>query len=219
MFLYYSPNSTALEGKASCPSLVFCDENRNDLSSVCLFGWKGHKPFLDASHRDLKETSEPPPIAEQAGCFQGQKRLAVTRPSSSHVQVAWIGYCKISTIPTLRHWHELTGFQGLYEIYAHVLVHDDPWSPEREEFSTFLVSIIRTLCQGNKTLSQRDRLPFWDPKAREARLPILNPLLRDGQNAYGLHANANLFFELMLLKKFPEFLFRPVRLFSQGVRA
>ncbi|KAG8334030.1 hypothetical protein J6590_098523 [Homalodisca vitripennis] len=34
----------------------------------------------------LKVTSEPPPMAGQAGCFQGQDRSAVTYPSSSHAR-------------------------------------------------------------------------------------------------------------------------------------
>ncbi|KAG8260605.1 hypothetical protein J6590_093282 [Homalodisca vitripennis] len=41
---------------------------------------------LNLGTNGLKVTSEPPPMAGQAGCLQGQDRSAVTYPSSSHAR-------------------------------------------------------------------------------------------------------------------------------------
>ncbi|KAG8336593.1 hypothetical protein J6590_042114 [Homalodisca vitripennis] len=41
---------------------------------------------LNLGTNGLKVTSEPPPMAGQAGCLQGQDRSAVTHPSSSHAR-------------------------------------------------------------------------------------------------------------------------------------
>ncbi|KAG8303729.1 hypothetical protein J6590_002736 [Homalodisca vitripennis] len=48
----------------------------------------GKKPSLtlNLGTNGLKVTSEPPPMAGQAGCSQGQDRSAVTYPSSSHAR-------------------------------------------------------------------------------------------------------------------------------------
>ncbi|KAG8269021.1 response to oxidative stress [Homalodisca vitripennis] len=42
---------------------------------------------LNLGTNGLKATSEPPPMAGQAGCLQGQDRSAVTHPSSSHARL------------------------------------------------------------------------------------------------------------------------------------
>ncbi|KAG8316507.1 hypothetical protein J6590_049633 [Homalodisca vitripennis] len=49
---------------------------------------------LNLGTNGLKVTSEPPPMAGQAGCLQGQNRSAVTHPSSSHARsyLIWL-YC------------------------------------------------------------------------------------------------------------------------------
>ncbi|KAG8323284.1 hypothetical protein J6590_006289 [Homalodisca vitripennis] len=49
---------------------------------------------LNLGPNGLNVTSEPPPMAEQAGCLQGQDRLAVTYPSSSHARrcLIWLSY-------------------------------------------------------------------------------------------------------------------------------
>ncbi|KAG8316500.1 hypothetical protein J6590_049624 [Homalodisca vitripennis] len=41
---------------------------------------------LNLGTNGLMVTSEPPPMAGQAGCLQGQGRSAVTHPSSSHAR-------------------------------------------------------------------------------------------------------------------------------------
>ncbi|KAG8248346.1 hypothetical protein J6590_042967 [Homalodisca vitripennis] len=41
---------------------------------------------LNLGTNGLKVTSEPPPMAGQAGCLQGQDHSAVTYSSSSHAQ-------------------------------------------------------------------------------------------------------------------------------------
>ncbi|KAG8309403.1 hypothetical protein J6590_086886 [Homalodisca vitripennis] len=48
------------------------------------------KPFvtLNLGTNGLKVTSGPPPMAGQAGCLQGQDRLAVTHPSSRNARCA-----------------------------------------------------------------------------------------------------------------------------------
>ncbi|KAG8262272.1 hypothetical protein J6590_055478 [Homalodisca vitripennis] len=42
--------------------------------------------ILNLGTNGLKVTSEPPQMAGKAGCLQGQDRLAVTHPSSSHAR-------------------------------------------------------------------------------------------------------------------------------------
>ncbi|KAG8326272.1 hypothetical protein J6590_046541 [Homalodisca vitripennis] len=41
---------------------------------------------LNLETKSLKVTFEPPPMAEQAGCLQGQDRSAVTHPSNSQAR-------------------------------------------------------------------------------------------------------------------------------------
>ncbi|KAG8255236.1 hypothetical protein J6590_097418 [Homalodisca vitripennis] len=57
---------------------------------------------LNLGTNGLKVTSEPPPTVEQADCFQGQDRSAVTRPSSSHSRrcLIWLS-CNNSVSTTL----------------------------------------------------------------------------------------------------------------------
>ncbi|KAG8274353.1 hypothetical protein J6590_004379 [Homalodisca vitripennis] len=65
------------------------------------------KPSLTLSlgTNGLKVTSEPPPMAGQAGCLQGQDRSAVTIQAAATLDVAWSGYLAITVVPTtLRHW-------------------------------------------------------------------------------------------------------------------
>ncbi|KAG8293247.1 hypothetical protein J6590_023410 [Homalodisca vitripennis] len=47
---------------------------------------KAKKPSPTQPGDQQQVTSEPPPVAGQAGCQQGQDRLAVTHPSSSHAR-------------------------------------------------------------------------------------------------------------------------------------
>ncbi|KAG8302162.1 hypothetical protein J6590_036050 [Homalodisca vitripennis] len=50
--------------------------------------FRAKKPFLtlNLGANGLKVTSEPPPMAGQAGCLQGRDRSAVTHPSSGHAR-------------------------------------------------------------------------------------------------------------------------------------
>ncbi|KAG8284697.1 hypothetical protein J6590_097376, partial [Homalodisca vitripennis] len=57
----------------------------------------------------LKVTSEPPPMAGQAGCLQGQDRSAVTHPSSSHarrclIRLSCDNRCTCYTAPLAIEW-------------------------------------------------------------------------------------------------------------------
>ncbi|KAG8283791.1 hypothetical protein J6590_011163 [Homalodisca vitripennis] len=54
--------------------LILSDEVRAKMLSLT----------INLATNGLKVTSEPPPMAGQAGCLQGQDRSAVTYPSSSH---------------------------------------------------------------------------------------------------------------------------------------
>ncbi|KAG8269697.1 hypothetical protein J6590_101911 [Homalodisca vitripennis] len=56
--------------------LCYCSEVRADKPSL----------RLNLGTNGLKVTSEPPQMAGQAGCLQGQDRSAVTHPSSSHAR-------------------------------------------------------------------------------------------------------------------------------------
>ncbi|KAG8323296.1 hypothetical protein J6590_006303 [Homalodisca vitripennis] len=53
---------------------------------------RGKKPSLTLNlvTNGLKGTSEPPPMAGQAGCLQGQHRSAIIHPSSSHARRCFI---------------------------------------------------------------------------------------------------------------------------------
>ncbi|KAG8316401.1 hypothetical protein J6590_051493 [Homalodisca vitripennis] len=66
-------------------------------SSICSVTYvksevRAKKPSLtlNLGTNGLKVTSEPPPMAGQAGRLQGQDRSAVTCPSSSHARRCWI---------------------------------------------------------------------------------------------------------------------------------
>ncbi|KAG8315957.1 hypothetical protein J6590_061381 [Homalodisca vitripennis] len=60
---------------------------------------------LNLGTNGLKVTSEPPPMAGQAGCLQGQDCSAVTIQATATLDVVFSGYLTIVVVPaTLSHW-------------------------------------------------------------------------------------------------------------------
>ncbi|KAG8287054.1 hypothetical protein J6590_047031 [Homalodisca vitripennis] len=57
---------------------------------------------LNLGTNGLKVTSEPPPMAGQAGCLQGQDRSAVTHPSSRQARRARTALNYFERMPQLK---------------------------------------------------------------------------------------------------------------------
>ncbi|KAG8300057.1 hypothetical protein J6590_085743 [Homalodisca vitripennis] len=98
------------------------DESNYNLNESVIARAKKPSLTLNLGTNGLKVTSEPPPMAGQAGRLQGQDRSAVTCPSSSYARrcLIWLS-CDNRRTTTLRHWQECCGLPELPALYGGIL--------------------------------------------------------------------------------------------------
>ncbi|KAG8244133.1 hypothetical protein J6590_029491 [Homalodisca vitripennis] len=115
---------------------------------------------LNLGTNDLEVTSEPPPMAGQAGCFQGQDRSAVT------LDVALSPYLAITIVPaSLRNWQSISSMMRLFCVNFFFV-----WLSTRESLETAADepernrggSFVEPLIKGN----------YWRVRPRDHKLPL-----------------------------------------------